>query len=216
MRFIIILFLFMGLICSCNQNNSFEKEKEVLISKYKSDIITEDSALIITDKLINDYDYKSSDLYYDRALLFSSMHKWEDVITSYTKAHNLGLNNKIVWYNRSIAYSKIGNKKDMWNDYFEYKRHFQEDSLSILYLEYELLANINEHEKSLEVIEKILKYNPNSAFYYNEKAYQKFEIGDTLGYCLAIKKAISLGITERLNKTESQLLKICNDTIPTK
>lgn len=209
--FFYIILVICYLIVSCQERKCSDEEIQIKIDNYKNEIqLSPKGAIEIIDSIITFCDFKSADIYADKAYLLEDLNDWKMAINSYTKALELGYDKRVVFYNMANCYSYLGIADSSWNEYEKFRKTFPLDTIRHLTLRFSLNRNLKNNQLALDNLDTLIHYFPEEAFFFNERAYLLLKRRDTIGYCKAINEAIIRGISEQRNISDEELLKICD------
>lgn len=208
----VFLLLFL-IIVSCKSEKE-EKCSERYISnleeKIKSDSDNENPhrSINLLDSLIK-CGSKRKERYASKALLYWSLLERENAINSYDSALALGYDSSLIYYNRAILYSELQDSSAL-KDLNSLRILDPNDSLGARQLGWEVHKNLGNYTISLLYTDSLLDELQDLSYIYHVRAYNRLQLGDTLGYCQELRKGIENGLDETLNLSPEELLKPCN------
>lgn len=207
----LFLILISILLNACASDLNQEELKTKTLNHYMSQKINGDlDRLNSIDSLIYIYNYETAEMFADRADIYNIKGDLKEVIYSYSKALELGYDKEVIYFNRAICYAENENDSLAWKDYSIYKHYFPEQRIGALLLQYNIQLKLEFTKDAISTLDTIISLKPLVPFYYYDKALLVLDLNDTIKYCDVISKSIELGILNHIEKTEDNLLEICN------
>jgi len=206
----LILIFILSNACGFDRMDDCGEDQILRLEEKLKESVNSDSvaqAELILKKLIK-CNSKLKERYIERANLNWSSGKLKLAISFMDSALFFGYDLSLVYFNRALLYSELNDSKAL-DDLNRLRNLNPQDTLSIHLLGFQVFMNLKDYRTSLDYSDSLIMRMGDLSSIYQGRAFNRLQLGDTIGYCKEIKIGIEYGLDESLDMTRAELLAPC-------